>query len=105
MNYLKFKKADGSVDLLPADELLHISAPVATSGDINITLGNSKYKYAVLAGDNEAGTATPLTAASRDGINAAIEKFAFNPNVAVIEVDLGEGLFAESIIITDTPAT
>ena len=104
MNYLKFKKQDGSVDLLPADELLHVGAPVATSGDINITLGNSKFKYAVIAGDDKDGTAAALTTASRDGINAAIEKLVNLPG-NVVEVDLGEGLFAESITITDTAAT
>ena len=102
MGYLKFMKADGSADLLPADDLFHVSAPSATNADINIILGGNAPKvYAVIAGANSADAAADLTAASRDGINAAIEK-ANGASGPAIVVDLGEGLFCKSVTITDT---
>jgi len=42
-----------------------------------------------------------LTDASRNGINAAIE-LANGASGPAIEVDLGTGLFAKSVTITDT---
>jgi len=105
MGYLKFMKADGSADLLPADDLFHVSAPKASSADINITLGGNAPKvYAVIKGANSANADADLTAASRNGINAAIEK-ANGASGPAIVVDLGEGLFCKEIEITDSPAT
>ena len=37
MGYIKLKKADGSVDLLPAENIVHVSAPSSSNKDIGIT--------------------------------------------------------------------
>ena len=110
MGYLKFLKSDGSVDLLPADALYHVSGPATTSKDITIDLGIPSGNdttfatvKAVIAGADKDGTAADLTAASRNGINDAIIKAAQAEGL-VVQVDLGAGLFCASITITDTAA-
>jgi hypothetical protein len=112
MAYIKLIKKDASVDLLPAENIVHVSAPDATSGKITVTYGvtafgaasgATSYLVAVIAGEIADGTATDLTDASRDGINAAIEKAITEPkgSTAVVAVDLGGVLFCKSVTIGD----
>ena len=104
MGYIKLMKADGSSDLIVADGVHHVSAPSDSNKDITLAISGSPFKYAVIAGANSADAAADLTAASRNGINAAIEK-ANGASGPAILVDLGTGLFAKSVTITDTAAT
>jgi len=111
MAYIKLKKADGSVDLLPADNIVHVSAPSSSNKDIGITYGvtaesaaTPTFLIAIIAGDDADGTAADLTADSRNGINAAIELASGTAGPA-IEVDLGTGLFCRSVTIGDADPT
>ena len=104
MGYIKLMKADGSSDLIPAEGIHHVSAPASTSKDITLAISGSPFKYAVIAGADSDDADADLTAASRDGINAAIE-LANGASGPAIEVDLGTGLFAKSVTITDTAAS
>ena len=97
-------KADGSSDLIPAEGIHHVSAPSSTNKDITLDISGSPFKYAVIAGATSADAAADLTAASRNGINAAIE-LANGASGPAIVVDLGEGLFCKSVEITDTAGT
>ena len=60
-------------DLIPAEGIHHVSAPSSTNKDITLDISGSPFKYAVIAGATSADAAADLTAASRNGINAAIE--------------------------------
>jgi|TARA_S200002703_G_scaffold38503_1_gene33855 hypothetical protein len=107
MGYIKLKKYDGSVDLLPADNIVHVSAPSSSNKDIGITYGvvaesaaTPTFLIAIIAGADSADSAADLTAASRNGINTAIELAAGTAGPA-IEVDLGAGLFCKSVTIGD----
>ena len=104
MGYIKLMKADGSSDLIPAEGIHHVSSPSSTAKDINLAISGSPFKYAVIAGADSDDADADLTAASRNGINAAIE-LANGASGPAIVVDLGEGLFCKSVTITDTAAT
>ena len=107
MGYLKFNKFDGSVDLLPAENIMHVSAPGAGDGDIGIKYGitaesaaTPTFLTAVVAGTADGSGDAALTTASRNAINAAIE--AANGTNDAVSVNLGSGLFCKSITIGDT---
>jgi len=113
MAYIKLNKKDGSVDLLPAENIVHVSAPSGTNGDIGITYGvtvvgatSETFLVAIIAGEDES-TDVALTDISRNGINAAIEKAIVQPkgSTAVAVVDLGEGVFCKSVSIGDADPT
>ena len=101
MGYIKLMKADGSADLIPAEGVHHVSAPSTSNKDITLAISGSPFKYAVIAGADSADADADLTAASRNGINAAIE-LANGASGPAIAVDLGTGLFAKTVTITDT---
>ncbi len=88
MGYIKFKKVastnGGAVDLLPADNIVHVGVPTATS--VVIKMGN--------ASDVDAATVTYPTQTDfstiRDAINNAIElaNGASGPAILVDMVDI-----------------
>jgi hypothetical protein len=114
MAYIKLMKKDGDFDLLPADNIVHVSAPSGTNADIAVTYGvtvvgaaSETFLIAIIAGGDKDGTDAALTPASRNGINAAIVKAITEPkgSTAVAAVDLGEGLFCKSVTIGDEEPT
>ena len=106
MGYIKLIKADSTVDLLPAENIIHVSVPSASNKDIGIRYGipsgeaTITFVTAIIAGANASNSDADLTAASRNGINTAIELAAGTAGPA-IEVDLGAGLFCKSVTIGD----
>tara|TARA_E500000305_G_scaffold92423_1_gene80483 strand:- start:56 stop:388 length:333 start_codon:yes stop_codon:yes gene_type:complete len=106
MGYIKLIKADSTVDLLPAENIIHVSVPSASNKDIGIRYGipsgeaTITFVTAIIAGANASNSDADLTAASRKGIIEAIEK-ANGASGPAIPVDLGAGLFCKSVTTGD----
>jgi|TARA_R100000455_G_C6198571_1_gene70221 hypothetical protein len=107
MGYIKLIKADSTVDLLPAENIIHVSVPSTTNKDIGIRYGipsgesTLSFVTAIIAGADASGSDAELTADSRKGIIEAIEK-ANGASGPAIPVYLGDGLFCKSVTTGDT---
>ncbi len=106
MGYIKLIKADLTVDLLPAENIIHVSEPSTSNKDIGIRYGMPSgestitFVTAIIAGADADNANADLTAASRKGIIEAIEK-ANGASGPAIPVDLGAGLFCKSVSTGD----
>ena len=73
MGYISFLKASGEVDLLPAENIIHVSTATATEINIDYStqIGDDKYLRAEVTYASTSGVTDPDV---RKKVNDAIEK-------------------------------
>ena len=71
MGYISFLKASGEVDLLPAENIVHVSTASATEINIDYSMGMPTILRAEVTYASTSGVTNPDV---RKKVNAAIEK-------------------------------